>query len=191
MRSYKRYTVRLYVILVFAVGILSSTGSSLAADDAVTDIKPPRLVPIVRETPARLVDQQWLEIAQAPAFSAPRSNAVIPLEPDCKDCGCKDCCKRVKFQKLCHKPVLETVCVDVYVPEESTVPYCKVKCIDGECVEILGTKTVRRFVKRKKEVTIELMKPYFEWHEDIKCLKCGVIIKNCPDPHRGVQPHSH
>jgi hypothetical protein len=113
---------------------------------------------------------------------AKTDSVAVPVgKADCTECGCKKCCKWVLEEYVEKCPQKVRKCYTVHECEERTVPYCCKKCEDGKCVEVLGTKTVRQFVQRKKVETKVDEVPEIRCHWVHKCLKCGVMIGDCPD----------
>ncbi len=111
-------------------------------------------------------------------------NPNAPLG-NCTKCRCEQCCTMIADEDL--KPIIvkAKVCVHVYQAEDMTKAYCDVKCEDGDCIEVIGTKTRRHLVRRIEEREIKLKKwvVYTKAPEE-RCLKCGYDIKYCPEQHK-------
>ena len=95
-----------------------------------------------------------------------------------KECHCESCVV-VEEERIRLVEYSDTVCIDVFEIEETSVPYCKNECKDGVCTEKLGTRTIKRLVKRTREVPITLKKPEVYTVKITKCVKCdaGITIR--------------
>ncbi len=128
-------------------------------------------------------------VPDATGSKTPHKPDWSDLDPDaplgnCTRCRCEQCCSMIADEGLKLVIVKAKVCVHVYHVEDMTKAYCDVKCEDGDCVEVIGTKTRRHLVRRIEEREIKLKKwVVYKKQPEERCLKCGYDIKYCPEQH--------
>ncbi|TWU02784.1 hypothetical protein [Stieleria varia] len=100
-----------------------------------------------------------------------------PPPPECKTCGCTSC-KSVEVERVRIVEYQSVVPLDEWEVEEYTVPFCETQCDDnGVCTEKVGTRTVKRLVKRTKLQHVTLTKPEIYRETVNLCVTCEVAVK--------------
>ena len=141
-------------------------------------------------TPMLPINQglSWIpEVGSGPGAILGSSVPYVPVPVDGahgvgvregKECHCESCVV-VEEERVRLVEYSDTVCIDVFEIEETSVPYCKNECKDGVCTEKLGTRTIKKLVRRTREVPITLKKPEVYTVKVTKCVKCdaGITIR--------------
>jgi hypothetical protein len=102
-----------------------------------------------------------------------------------EECNCcVHCCKEVRDPYVVYVDDVMPLCADIYEAETISRPYCEAECLPSDtakCRERMGVETIRELVPRKREIIATYKKPVIAYRMVKKCVKCGVVIKNCPD----------